>query len=179
MLNIFRSSAAAIGIIVGIIICVFIFKFANKDRKVRTEYDERQKLIKGRGYMYGFYTTMIYEAIIMVLLIGDIDLPIKQYVWHALGIYLGVVVVCVHAIWNRAYWGLNNDHKKYMGVFVACFILNLFPVIGTLRSGINIVDGYLDLPFVNLICLVFFLILSVAAIAREVLDAGEKEDDDI
>ena len=177
-MNIFRSAGFAIGIIVGLILCVVAVKFANKNHKLKSEYDERQKLIKGRGYMYGFYTVMIYEAVIMCFMVGGYpNLPIQQYIWHALGIYLGVAVVCVHAIWNRAYWGLNNDHKKYIIVFVICFLLNLLPVIGSIRSGVMIVDGYLDLPFVNIICVAFFLVIAVVAIIREIVDSRQSEED--
>ena len=177
-MSIFRSAGLAIGIVVGLIACVFIFRYANKDHKIKSEYDERQKLIKGRGYMYGFYTVMIYEAIMMCFMVGGYpDLPLQHYIWHAIGIYLGVAVVCVHAIWNRAYWGLNNDHKKYIMVFVACFVLNLLPVIGTIRSGVKVVDGYLDLPFVNIICVAFFLVIAVVAIIREITDARQSEED--
>ncbi len=177
-MNIFRSVGFAIGIIVGLILCVVAVKFANKNHKLKSEYDERQKLIKGRGYMYGFYTVMIYEAVIMCFMVGGYpNLPIQQYIWHALGIYLGVAVVCVHAIWNRAYWGLNNDHKKYIIVFVICFLLNLLPVIGSIRSGVMIVDGYLDLPFVNIICVAFFLVIAVVAIIREIVDSRQSEED--
>ncbi|MCR5099227.1 MAG: hypothetical protein K6B14_09795, partial [Lachnospiraceae bacterium] len=130
-MKVLTSAGMAIGIVVGLIICVFIFKAVNKDHRIKTEYDERQKAIKGRGYTYGFYTLLVYEAIMLIFSVGGYpELPITEYMWHAVGIYLGVTVVCVHAIWNRAYWGLNNDHKQYIIVVVVCFILNMLPLIG-------------------------------------------------
>ena len=36
----YRSLGLVMGIVVGLIICVVLFKFFNKDNKIKTKYDE-------------------------------------------------------------------------------------------------------------------------------------------
>ena len=65
-----RSSSFAIGICIGLIFCVIIFRFANRNKKLKSEYDERQLQIRGRSYMFAFYAVVIYEALMTCLSIG-------------------------------------------------------------------------------------------------------------
>ena len=50
-----RASGMTVGLIVGLILAVILLKFGNTNRKFKTEYDERQKEIRGMAYTYGFY----------------------------------------------------------------------------------------------------------------------------
>ena len=62
-----RSAGLAIGLFVGLIICVVIFKYWNKDGKIKTQYDEMQELVRGRAYKYAFWTLVAFEAIMCIL----------------------------------------------------------------------------------------------------------------
>ena len=44
------SVGMAIGLMVGLVISVILLKVANKDHKVKSQYDERQEMIKGKGW---------------------------------------------------------------------------------------------------------------------------------
>ena len=45
----FASIGLAVGIIVGLIICVLLAKFGNKDGAVKSKYDERQEAVRGKA----------------------------------------------------------------------------------------------------------------------------------
>jgi uncharacterized membrane-anchored protein YhcB (DUF1043 family) len=45
-MNISRSFGMVLGIVVGLILCILIFKYVNTNHKVKTEYDERQQVIR-------------------------------------------------------------------------------------------------------------------------------------
>ena len=46
------------GLIVGLVLVVIIFRIANTDKKIKSEYDERQLRIRGKAYKYAFYTML-------------------------------------------------------------------------------------------------------------------------
>ena len=74
MYNLGRILGVVSGVLIGLVIAVIVLRFVNKNKKMTAEYDEMQKLVRGRGYMYSFYTVLIYEALMCVLSMG-VELP--------------------------------------------------------------------------------------------------------
>ena len=174
-----RSLGMMSGILVGIVVAVILVIVLNKNHKLKCDYDERQEQIHGKGYKYGFYTVVIYEAIMMCLSVGGFFeiVSVEQAVFHALSIFLGITVYCSHAISNGAYWARNNSIKRYAILMIILFVVNLMPVIATLTSGVQIVDGYIDFPFVNLFCSLMIAVLAIVWGIRSALDSkAERED---
>ena len=60
-MNVFKSAGFVIGIVIGLIACVVLFKISNTNHKSKTEYDERQQVIRGKAYRYAFYVLAVYE----------------------------------------------------------------------------------------------------------------------
>ena len=60
-----KGAGFVIGLIVGIILVMVLIKMANKDRRIKTEYDERQEKIRGKAYKYAFYTMIYYQVIFL------------------------------------------------------------------------------------------------------------------
>ena len=168
-----KSAGFGVGLAVGIILVVLLLKFANTDHKKKTEYDERQKEIRGRGYMYGFYTMIIYETIMICFGMSGVTLPVAPIAIHFTGIVLGGVVLASYCIWKDAYWGLNNNLKRYAIVFLATAALNAIPLIASVKSeGFNLEDG----PILNLICLVMLGVLGVEFLVKYLMDKGGAEE---
>ena len=177
-MNMYRMAGMAIGIIVGIVICVILFKVLNKDKNVKTKYDERQEMIRNKSYKYAFYTVVFYEALMLCLSIGGFPaIPVPQYVFHMLGVFLGLGVVIVYSILKEAYWGQNNNVKSYVIVMIACFVINILPLVGTLRSGVEFVDGYWDFPYLNLMCSVLLLVVGITGAIKHFADAKSEAED--
>ena len=154
--NIYKSAGVAIGILVGLVIAFALIIIANKNRKIKSEYDERQLRIRGDAYRYAFYTVVIYEVILFVVEIGGFALPLEEYVLHFAGILFGVLVLSGYCIWKDAYWGLNNNRKRYGIILVVAGLLNALPVVMTLVAG----DGD-SFPWVNLLTTVMLLVVGV------------------
>ena len=167
------SSSFVFGIVVGLILVAGLLRFANTNRKQKTEYDERQKEVRGRGYMFGFYTLLIYEALMMFLTLDGIELPIKPHILHFFGIILGGMVLATYCIWKDAYWGLNNNLKRYAIVFLATAALNAIPIIASVKGGkLDLMDG----PVLNLICLVMLGVLGIELLIKYLTDKGGVEE---
>jgi MFS family permease len=163
--NIFKSAGVAVGIVFGLILAIALIMIANKNRKIKTEYDERQLRVRGDAYRYAFYTVVIWEVFLFILAFGEIRLPIPEYVLHFTGILAGVIVLSSYCIWKDAYWGLNNNRKRYGIILVVAGLLNIFPVVMALREG-----GGDDFPWVNLLTTVMLLVTGGELLAKHLLE---------
>lgn len=177
-MSIYRSAGIAFGIILGLVIAVILLRVANTNKKIKTDYDERQQMIRGKGYMYGFYTVLVYQALMVVFHTSGLELPIADFSLDFLGVMIGVTFVCSYCIWNHVYWGLNNDHKRYYIIFGACLVLNAIPIIGGGASGNLMEDGKIGLPALNISVIAMMVIILIVMGIREIADRNMKEEED-
>ena len=148
-----RSVGLAVGVLVGLVIAVILLRYMNRDHKVRTEYDEMQKAIRNRGYMYAFYTVIIFEAL-MCLIPSFVRIPAEPIIVHFLPIFFGYLIVAVIA-----------SAINFLAFFMAW------------KNGSLIVDGVLQAPFVNLLCAVMFAVLGIVGLLRKAADNRETEEE--
>ncbi len=176
-MNAHASVGMLIGLMVGLLICVVLFKFANKDKNIKTQYDERQEAIRGKGYKYSFYTVIFLEVSLMCFTMSDIALPFENYLLHVFVMLAGCLVLCVYSIWNGVYWGLNNNRKRYTAIIAIGVILNVIPVAAVIARGGFQTKGFDSLPVINLMVLIWMAIIGIAALVKKVADTrAEKED---
>jgi hypothetical protein len=166
----FTSFGVAVGIIVGLIIVLILLKFANNDKAVKSKYDERQEAVRGKAYRYAFYSVMIYEALMLVLEIGQIALPLPSYILHFAGIIVGCIVLAGYCIWKDVYWGLNNNRKRYAVIFLICAALNAIPVVPMITGKTSLDSGWL-----NVIVLIMMAVIGIELIIKEIMDRREAE----
>ena len=152
------------GIIIGLIICIIIYVTCNSNKKIKSEYDERQKEIRGTSYTYGFYSVIIYLALMLIFFMSDIAIPFVLPVIAFFGIFIGICVVAIHSIWNGAYWGLNNNKTKYFIVMTLCTVINLGVGIMGIVNG-TILLGYQG-QLINLLCGIMFLIIGAVTFIK-------------
>ena len=176
-MNYARSAGMAIGIMIGIILIVVCLKFANRDHKMETQYDERQMEIRGKAYRLAFYTLLIYEAVMMCLDVAEIQLPVEPYFIHFLGIVIGGTVLAEYTIWHDSYWGQNNNIKRYVVVFAACILLNLIPLIGPIRNGSLMENGKMSIAIVNLVAVVLLVVILITTLLKMVRDRNATEEE--
>lgn len=175
----FKVSFMAIAVIIGVLVGLYLIKVCNENNKVKTDYDERQEAIRGRGFKYGFYTALSFLGVLTVLDIGDVTLPAQMCV-----IYFGILIVSMlvetsYSIWNDAYFGTNSNIKKYITVFMVITLINGFASVAYALDGQLIVDGILTSGFINVECTIAFLILGIEyAIRNKQIDANCEEADE-
>ena len=173
-ISMIKSAGLAIGILVGLVVAVALILISNNNRKVRTEYDERQLRVRGDAYRYAFYTVVIWEAVLIVLAYGDFHLPVPDLALHFAGIIAGVIVLSTICIWKDAYWGLNNNRRSYGIILVVAGLFNAIPVIGSLSD-----TGGSDFPYVNLLCCVMLVVVGAELLLKQLADKrAERAEDD-
>ncbi len=165
---------AGAGVIVGLILIAVVFKFVRKDGSYRCKYDERQELVRGRGFKYGFLTMLIYQAGVTFfgnILEGFIELNILSII----GICLGMVVYATYSIWNDGYVAVNENPQRLIIVFGGVSILNL--IIG-IRNGIEgkiCINGIVSYGAINVVCGILLLIIFVEMIMKYVCIKNKDE----
>ena len=163
--SIMKSAGLAFGIMIGLILAIALILISNNNRKVRTEYDERQLRVRGDAYRYAFYSVIICEVILLILAFGEVTLPVPDYVLHFGGILIGCLVLSTYCIWKDAYWGLNNNRRRYGIILVVAGLLNAVPLFGALSRR-----STLDFPFVNLLTCIMLLVVGVELLLKHFLD---------
>ena len=160
------------GIVVGLLICLVLFRFMNKDKSLRTKYDERQQIVRGRAYKYGFWTCMATAALIMCLEAGSVVFA-TRFVTTWIIIFAGILVQVCYSIWNDGYYGVNTNKKRFYAVSLIASLINLLAVIMSIREGNFIVDGVVSDTGVNLLCVILFLVIGIELIIKEGLEKRE------
>ena len=172
------SAGITTGLIVGLVIAFALLKIANTNHKMKTEYDERQQSIRGRGYMYAFYTLLFFEVVKMILSAGEVELPIEPYALDCIGLILGCTVLGTYCIWNDVYWGLNNNKKTYYIIFALCIIFNIIPIAGQAANGTLVEDGKIGLPILNIMVLFMIIVLGAELIIKKIIGDRNSEQED-
>ena len=173
MYNIGRMFGVISGILIGLVIAVIMLRFVNKNKKMTAEYDEMQKLVRGRGYMYAFYTVLIFEALMCVLSMG-VELPAEQSVIHFVAIIVGVTLHACYCIWHNAYVGLNMNLKRYVIIMAVVSVFNLWVAFTAWREGELFSDGMFRAQTINLLCGLMFAVIGVVGLVKMII--GREED---
>lgn len=165
------SVALATGIIVGLVLVVCLMKFINRDNQLKTEYDERQKAVRGRSYMFGFYGMAVSNCIMLIIGVDNMEI-IKILGMNAffIPILVGIVVQFSHSIFNDGYVGLNNNMVRFMVGMSLISVFNIVVgIIPWVRGGF-IQDGMVYTSFINLEVGAMFVTLCVEMAIKKCID---------
>ena len=173
MYNTARMIGMLIGILFGLLVALILVRFFNRNKKLTTEYDEMQKKIRGEGYMYAFYTVMIFEVLMCILTTG-IEIPAEPIVIHFFAIFIGVTVQACYCIWKGAFVGLNTNLKRYIILMAVVSLFNLFAAYMSYREGELFAGGKLQATTVNLLCGVMFALIGAVGLAKKFTDREDE-----
>lgn len=162
------------GITFGIVLAMLLLAISNKDNKIKTEYDERQQQVRGKGFRYGFFTMMGGIIIMMIIKSADVPIPVHDAVLLFLVMIIGVAEYVTYAILHDAYFGLNNKINSYLVIFAGIAVINAAVTIINAVSGSLIVDGTLGIGGINMLCSAMFVWMFIVLLIKKITD--EKED---
>lgn len=149
------------GAIVGILFAIIIMKMTKTDGSIKCKYDERQKLVRGEAYKYGFWTLIIYNACYGIL--SDlVEKVADNLTVIVIGIFLAAAIQICYSIWNDAYFSLNENRKKMFFVFGILGVTNMSMGLINLFSGECFENGQLTFRSINLFCGLFFIVIFIA-----------------
>lgn len=178
-----QSAEFVIGFIIGLtlvfaitaLITILIMKLTKTDGAVKCKYDERQELVRGRGFKYAFFTIMIYNFAVAYIQVCSVNLPADSSALLMIGAILGLLVYVIYAIWNEAYFSLNENPKKVMIILSFIGLMNLVIGIVQMIEGRFLENGVLTYTSMNFILGVVFVIIFIVITAKQICNKREEE----
>lgn len=161
------SNDYAKGLVIGIIAAIALFgiiwKF-NKN-KLKGQYDERQELVRGRGYKYACFTLLCLVTLGLLLesFHAFETLPLTRELFLFLVILAGVMVYALYCIKNDSYFGVGMDTRTYRAVMWIVIVCNAVSAFSGLSNGGAMIDGKLTFgPWAALVFVIAFAIIMIA-----------------
>lgn len=172
------DSIMVISIMAGfmvVIIISLISAIVLKAKKMPLEaYDERQLLIRGNGFKYGFFSVMICNLMLGVLLHTGLFSAIAPYIGFLVSVMIGFLVFMSYCIWNDAYLTRNARPMSFVIVFGIIGLSNLLMGATHIMDG-SVLETELDKNgLINLICGVIFIIVATVALLKELKNKKEE-----
>ena len=169
----------AFGIVTALIVFAIVWKFSKKSMK--GTFDERQELVRGRGYKYACFTMLgLLTLDLLAESFGAFEtLPVTRTLAVFFMILAGVMVYALYCIKNDSYFGVGTDTRTYRAVMWIVIVCNAISGFSGLKDG-ALVDGKLSFgPCASLMfCLAFVIIMiSLSIKQRKMADEEAAEDD--
>lgn len=103
-------------------------------KKKSGDYDERQELIRNRGYKYGFGTTALVGIALLVM-----KANLSRDLMVIIPLYAGALVISIYDIINGAYFRTNEKHPVVSGfLFIVVGIIEGYFGWTTIQNGEDI-----------------------------------------
>ena len=163
------------GIIVSILLGAFLQKKTRTDNSKKYKYDERQEVVRGKGFKKGFFTILICNGLTVCMKIAEVPLFAEQELLIIIGCFTGIGVWVVYCIWNEGYFALNEDKGRIMIWFVTAAIMNFCVGAVALVRGTVIQDGKLTYQSINFLCGLLFIIIFLTMFLKKAYRDGKDE----
>ncbi len=162
----------AVGILLGLILVAIIITVKKKKRG-KSEYDERQELIRGRGYKIAYFTLMISVGLVLCFSAGSGIPYIETDAAYVIAIMVSLVFFCIYCIIKDGYFGVFEKPKT---VLIELFLIGLANfIIALVNSEKWVIDGKLSMGSINLICAITMLVVTLAGFIKLLIVKREDE----
>ena len=170
--------AYALGFIFGIclfsaIIIIPMLIAITKDGKLKRKYDERQELIRGRGFKVACYTMIVLNIVYAIAMVVYSKLPIEPSAVMFIIAILGAMVYAWYCILNDGYFALNERVPQTIIVFTIIGLANLMMGISHILSENMIKNGVIKFECMSVVCGVLMLITVLVILIKQHKDKKE------
>lgn len=151
------------GFVVGILLVVlikFLFDRRKTEQKKGCDYDERQRLARGKAFQYGFFTLLGWIVVTGVIYNDTMPQWCSLIVLNMIGAGIALLVFGLYCIAKDAYLSLR---EKPLSMYIVTGVAG-FSNLGVAlhhfgEQGGLFEDGKLGLSMVNLILGIVFIVL--------------------
>lgn len=161
-----------VGVIVGLLIVAAVFAYNKKTTGTvhGGDFDERQKLLRGKAFQKGFFTMMGFCAVYWFLVQLILQRPLMEDGLSGLVcLYAGVAVFGMDCILHDAFFTVHNKPVSYIVLFAACTLCQIPGAIMNLRDGRMVENGVLTFDILPLVRAVAFLGILCAIVIKQML----------
>ncbi len=168
----------ALGFIVGVVVVsaalvIMMLFLTSRNKKLKRSYDERQELVRGKGFKYAFYTVITLNMLYAIADIAYKRIPIEASVVMFLVAICGVGVYAWYCILNDGYFAINDKKKETIICLSAIGIFNLAIGINSAVQDGFFEDGILTYDCMNLVCGIFLLLTVIVILIKHYIDKRE------
>ena len=146
-------------------------------KKAKGEYDERQELIRGKGYRISFFLYSFEFALLMFMDNMDDSLPMTYGAFYAIAFMLPICVFVIYCISKDAFVGITTNIIQYILLVAFIALVDIAVTIVMIIQGKLIVGGKLTSACITPVCGVLFLIVLVMLLVRNSNVQAEKGTD--
>ena len=176
-----KTIFAAMFLAVAAVISAIIYAVKKKNgsyTSVKGEFDERQELIRGRGYKIAFVLCMIEFVLIMFIEEMEISLPLTYGAIYAIAFVTPVCAFVVYCISKDAFVGIKNNIRRFIPLAVIITLIDIASTVVRIVDGELIVDGKLTGACITPACGVLFLTVLVSLLVKSSVKAEEGNGDE-
>lgn len=155
-----------VGVLIGLLFVVILITSATKGDDVKVKFDERQELVRGKGFKYAFFVIIIWELILFALEPLGITIPMTLGNASVINILIGATVYASYCIWNDGYFALNQRNGVIMAVLIIMGVINLLIGIYSFVAGYAWVNGQLSVGSMNLFCGIMMIIVCIVMLLK-------------
>ena len=166
----------AAGILCGVAFAVLIWWLFHKKLGMRGTYDERQLILRGKAFQYGFYTILGYNMLYTLAASMTGRALMEPTLCGVLGVYLGVLVLGAYSIWKDAFFPVGGKQRYYVVLLFLVAGMQLVGTVGCVRDGTLVENGVLTANCVMPVSAVAFVILGIEILVKHSREAGEAEE---
>lgn len=161
------------GLLIGFFLVAIFITLALKGEDKKAKYDERQELVRGRGFKYAFAGFLGYNIVVYALDLLGINLHMSLSISALLCALTGITIYAGYCIWNDGYFALNQNKGIVLAVIGVGGILNLALGIWTIVDGAMLINGQLSVRSMNLFCGIMCIVVWSIMLAKYIKDRKE------
>lgn len=159
------------------LVAVLIVAIALGTRTARRnrEYDERQALLRAKGYKLGYTVTILLEVLALFLVeFGVIPLPCATLaIWT--GLLAGIITFAVYCIMKDAFFAINEKGTYYMVLCAVIVLADGATAVSRFVDGSILENGLPTFSSCNaLMMAVCFLAVLIALLLRKYAGEGDE-----
>ena len=150
------------------VVVLFVLLYSRRKGRSCDAYDERQQLIRGRAYRFGFFSTLVLGLAVMVAgSLGLYRFAAPSFCFFA-ALFGGIVAFAVYCVLRGAYLTAKDSFRSRAGLFGLIVVINAAVTVLRAADGELFEDGVLTLGTAApaLMAAGFLILLAALFIAR-------------
>ncbi len=151
-----------------------ISRTLSKRNNQNDDFDERQMILRGISYRYGFLTMSTLNILFGIILIYD-----EKYAGYGIGFLTisfvaGVLVYAIYNVWHDSFLTMHQNRRSYMVLLAAISLIQFVNYFGN-SDWRNIGAVMSGIAIVQLGCAILFLMILVTIILKSLVQGREEE----
>lgn len=159
----------------GIAFAIFFCLIVSLRKKEGNRYDERQQIVRGIGYKYAFFSTILYFSAVALASEAVEKQFMTQSAETIIGLCFGVAVYVVYCILNDGYFGINENRRAVLISLAIIGVINIAIGVMQIVHGEIMEDGVLTEKCSNVAVGALFVAVFIACAIKGMMERKEDE----